>query len=129
VFTGVFTIDFFEFCFLCASCIPPQPIARTVFWHRITDVYWEIMTEEERVRLFEYLNQDSRYQQGLSEKQGDIVIFHSRFNPDNQYTVRTNFNNKEEEHRAFKMGDNYFVSSNRRIGNEYIVHVEKIVVG
>jgi RNase adaptor protein for sRNA GlmZ degradation len=118
-----FKIDFFELAFLAEACIPPRPIARTMFWQHLTDVYWEQMTEDERDHLFDWMNMNYNYKQGL-EMDEDIKVFHARFNPDTQYLVYTLRN--EEPTRAYLLRDNYYVKRNTWIQKEYITRVEKI---
>ena len=55
---STFNIDFFELSFLAEACIPPRPIARTYFWQNLSKVYWYQMTENERERLFEWINRN-----------------------------------------------------------------------
>ena len=105
-----FTIDFFELAFLAEACIPPAPIARTMFWQNLTNKYWSQMTEGERIHLFEWLQKNWQYEESLA-KEEDTQIFHARFNPDNQYLVKTNYDDKEEVHRAFKMSERYYTTS------------------
>jgi hypothetical protein len=120
-----FTIDFFELAFLAEACIPPNPIARTMFWQHLTDVYWGQMSDEERDRLFEWLNRNDYYKQSL-EKEEDTQMFHARFDPNNQYMVYTTMDGKDDVNRAFKYKDLYFVRSNSWITPEFITKVEKI---
>jgi hypothetical protein len=120
-----FTIDFFELAFLAEACIPPNPIARTMFWQRLTNVYWEQMSEEERDRLFEWLNRNDNYKRSL-EKEEETQIFHARFDPDSQYMVHTTMNGKDDVNRAFKYKDLYYVQRNSWITPEFITKVEKI---
>jgi len=120
---STFTIDFFELAFLAEACIPPRPIARTIFWHNLTERYWRQMTEGERIHLFEWLQKNWQYEESL-QKEEDTQVFHARFNPDNQYEVTTT---EKEKIRAFKMGDRYYVGTNRWVAEEYIVSVEKFV--
>jgi polynucleotide 5'-kinase involved in rRNA processing len=84
------------------------------------------MTEGERNHLFEWLQKNYGYKDSL-EKQEDTQIFHARFNPDNQYIVKTNYEGMEDERRTFKMGDKYYIDSKSSIIEEYIISVEKIV--
>ena len=119
-----FTIDFFELAFLAEACIPPNPIARTMFWQHLTDEYWGQMSEEERDRLFEWLNRNDNYKRSL-EKEEETQIFHARFDPDNQYMVHTTMNGKDDMNRAFKYKDLYYVRSNSWITPEFITKVEK----
>lgn len=119
-----FTIDFFELSFLAEACIPPRPIARAYFWKNLTDRYWEQMSEGERMNLFEWLNKNPWYPESL-EKEEDTQIFHARFDPDNQYTVKVIYQGKEEEYRAFKMKDRYYKGTTTFIADEYITEVNK----
>jgi hypothetical protein len=123
---STFQIDFFELAFLAEACIPPSPIARTMFWQSLIDKYWHQMSEGERIHLFEWLQLNYGYKDSL-EKQADTQIFHARFDPNNQYIVKTNLKGNEEEHHTFKMGDRYYTNTNSSIVEEYIVSVEKIV--
>jgi len=119
---STFNIDFFELSFLAEACIPPRPIARAMFWQDLTRKYWNQMTEGERSNLFEWLNRNPWYPESL-EKEEDTQVFHARFNPDNQYMIKTTHNN--EEHRAFKFGDRYWVGFNTFIPEENITDITK----
>jgi hypothetical protein len=117
---STFNIDFFELAFLAEACIPPRPIARMSFWQDLTRIYWEQMTEGERVHLFEWLNKNPWYPESL-EKEEETKIFHARFNPDNQYMVTTLYEDKEDIRRAFKIGDRFYTGLNTFISEEYII--------
>jgi hypothetical protein len=121
---STFTIDFFELAVLAEACIPPRPIARAMFWQSLTDKYWAQMTEGERIHLFEWLQKSWVYEESLKEE-SDTQEFHARFNPDNQYIVKTNYDGKEEEHRTYKMGDDYYTRRNYWITKEFIISIEK----
>ena len=119
-----FTIDFFELSFLAEACIPPRPIARAMFWRSLTDKYWEQMTEGQRIHLFEWIQMSWVYEESL-EKEVDTQVFHARFNPDNQYIVKTNHNDEVHEHRAYLFNGRYYTSRNRSLAEQYIVEVNK----
>ncbi len=121
-----FKIDFIELSFLAEACIPPRPIARAYFWQNLTDKYWHQMTPNERARLFEWLNRNSFYQQGLEDNQEDVLIFHARFDPNNQYMVTAKNGAEEETNHAFKKEDRYWIGTTRYIAPEYITNIEKI---
>jgi hypothetical protein len=121
-----FQIDFFELAFLAEACIPPRPIARTGFWNDLTDRFWQQMSEGERIHLFEWLQLNYGYKDSL-EKEADTQVFHARFDPDNQYMVKTNLKGNEENHRTFKMGDRYYIKRNTWITEENIVFIEKFI--
>lgn len=118
-----FQIDFFEFCFLVEACIPPRPIARSMFWEKVIDKYFYEMTQEERERLYEWVCKNYTYQEGIKNKNEDCLLFQARFSPDNQVNITTNYNGKEETHEAFVWGTRYYISSRKSIQEEYIVSV------
>ena len=120
-----FTIDFFELSFLAEACIPPRPIARACFWISLTDKYWELMTENERSRLYEWLNRNLRYEESLKEEE-DTQIFDARFNPNNQYMVSYDKGNEKGTVRAFLRNDRYWVGTTKYITEEYITSIEKL---
>jgi hypothetical protein len=122
---GNFHIDFFELLFLSQSCIPPVPIARTHFWDKLTNVHWGIMTEDERLQLFNSMNENIHYKKGLEEKNENILIFHHRFDPNNQYIVHTTHNRKKEKYRTFLHNDEYHITKNSFIQKEKIKKIEK----
>jgi len=55
-----FNIDFFEFSFLVEACIPPVPIARAVFWGKVLNEYYKVLSQEERDKLHEWLNHNPK---------------------------------------------------------------------
>lgn len=121
-----FKIDFFEFSFLVETCIPPNPIARNMFWKRVIDEHYYEMEPNERSRLWEWINLNPKYKRGLENKNEDCLLFEARFNPDNQYLVATNYEDKKETYVCFKWGDRYHTSSTTSILEEYITEIKKI---
>lgn len=120
-----FTIDFFELSFLAEACIPPRPIARTMFWQNLTDVYWQSMSESQRSLLFTWIQRNAFYQESL-DKEEDTQIFHARFDPDNQYEVTTDFKGKIEVNRTFKRNDEYWLTTRSLIAQDYITDIKKL---
>lgn len=116
-----FTIGFWELCFLAEVCIPPVPIARAKFWEELTDVYWQRMSEIERKNLREFLSNKYTYKKGLEEKVHEIEIFDARFNPENQYTVKS----ADASYMAFQYKGRYYVGTRRWIMEDKIVSIEK----
>ena len=123
---STFKIDFFELAFLAEACIPPRPITRAVFWQSLTSKYWYEMTEGERAHLFEWMQKSWVYEESLNEEE-DTQVFHARFNPDNQYAIKVDYNGEMSEYRAFKLNDNYYIDRNRWVADEYIVSVKKLI--
>jgi hypothetical protein len=120
-----FNIDFWELCFLAEACIPPRPVARTIFWHNLTNLYYHKMTKNERDRLFDFMNRNSKYEESL-KTQEDTQIFHARFDPNNQYRITTDFQDKEEVYETFLRNNKYYISGEIWISQSDIVKVEKI---
>jgi len=123
-----FNIDLFEFSFLVEACIPPRPIARAMFWDDVIDKHYNTLTDNERGRLFEWINRNPCMQDGIEEGNEDCILFNARFNPDNQYKVHTNYNDKLEVYDAFKLNDRYYIKKNTSIEDKYIVKVEKSTI-
>lgn len=117
-----FQIDFFELSFLAEACIPPRPIARAMFWDRLIDELYHKMTDNERARLFEWMNRNDQFK--LTNE--GCQLFYARFNPNNQYIVTTLYNGITEKIRCFKRDDKYWISKQRSVNETYIKDVEKI---
>lgn len=120
-----FNIDFFEFSFLVEACIPPRPIARAMFWDDVINKHYNTLTDNERARLFEWINRNPCMQDGIEELNEDCLIFNARFDPDNQYKVHTNYNEKLEIYDAFKWNDRYYIRKDTSIEDKFIIKVEK----
>ena len=120
-----FNIDFFEFSFLVEACIPPRPIARAMFWDDVINQHYNTLTNDERARLFEWINRNPCMQDGIKKLNEDCLLFNARFDPDNQYKVHTNYNDKLETYDAFKWNDMYYTRKNTSIDDKYITKVEK----
>ena len=119
-----FNINFEEFKILTSVAIPPRPIARAMFWDDVIDKHYNTLTDNERGRLFEWINRNSWMQDGIKEGNEDCLLFNARFNPDNQYKVHTNYNDKLEVYDAFKLNDRYYIKKNTSIEDKYITKVE-----
>lgn len=122
-----FSIDFFELCVLAEACIPPRPIARTMFWQSLTDMYWEQMTENERGRLFNWIQINPYYEDSLS-KEEDTQVFHARFDPNNQYEITYLFENTTDSVRTFLYKERYCTSKSRFITPDYITRIQKLLI-
>ena len=117
-----FVIDFFELAFLTEVCLPASTIARHCFFMNTIDRYYFQMSWEQRKHFFEWITPK------LKMEHEESRIFHARYNPENQYLVKTSFEGKEEEVEAFLFEDKYMITSARRVNDEYILSVEKLTV-
>jgi hypothetical protein len=118
----IFKIDFFELAFLAEACIPPVPIARSMFWNRLIDEYHEQMSEDERARLFEWIQRNPRF----NMNNPDCYVFAKRFDPDNQYAIHAYKDKKRALYNCFKVGDRFYIKTNTSIKPEYITKFVKI---
>lgn len=121
-----FCVDFIELAFLVEACIPPQPIARSMFWQSVIDDYYHQMSEDERKRLYEWISSNPTYQDGIKLGVKDCLLFDARFDPFNQYKVHTYYEGKEETYLCFKWNDQYHISSTTSILEDYITNVENL---
>lgn len=119
---GKFVIDFFELAFLTESCLPASTIARHCFFMNTIDRYYFQMTWEQRKHFFEWISPK------LNMEHEESRIFHARYNPENQYLVKTSHEGKEEAVEAFLFENKYMITSARRINQDYILSFTKMVV-
>lgn len=119
-----FNIDFFEFAFLVEACIPPMPIGRACFWEKVIDIHYHELTQDERKRLFTWITEHPKF----TNEDEDCRLFYARFNPENQYIVKTEFEGKIEEHECFRFNDNFHMTKSRFIAPEYIINYQKLMV-
>jgi hypothetical protein len=99
------------------ACIPPRPIARAHFWDKVIDTYYHELTWQERSRLHDWITRSSLF----DINNQDCAIFEARYNPQNQYLVKTIYNEKEEHHECFLYNENYHVSKNTRVDKAFII--------
>lgn len=121
-----FNIDFFEFAFLVEACIPPRPIARSMFWNDVIDKHYHVLTDDERERLFDWINREYGMIEGLKKEDEQCLLFNARFDKDNQYDVKSIYKEKEEITRTFKWKDRYHISKNQSINEEFIIEIIKV---
>lgn len=121
---ATFKIDFFELLILSENCIPPVPIARSMFFDNLTDKYYKEMNSEQRKGLFNFIRKNDKFD--LNNE--SCNIFYSRFNPDNQYLIsaKNDSAKKEETIEAFFRNDKYWISTNTYVSQEFIVSIKKI---
>jgi hypothetical protein len=121
-----FLIDFHEFSFLVEACIPPRPIARTMFWYDVIDKHYYTLSKEQRAHLYEWVGKSWSFSKGIEENNEDCLLFQARYNPDNQYKVTTDFHGKIEEKECFLLKDNYHINRTTSVLPEYITKIEKL---
>lgn len=122
-----FTIDFFELSFLAKACIPPAPIARSMFFDKMIDDYYHEMTDSERLRIFEYMNMNTRYLQKLKEGDEKVLLFQNRFNPENQFLLSYDTGKEKGTIEAFLHKDNYVLNTRTSINKEFVKKAEPLL--
>lgn len=126
VLANRFNIDFFEFSFLVEACIPPRPIARAMFWDNVINKHYHVLTENERQRLFEWINRCDNFTYNLPTNE-DCQLFNARFDKENQYNVITKFRDGiVTANLCFKWNDRYHISKTQSVNEEYIIEVIKV---
>ena len=120
-------LDIFEMYYLLESCFRGSHL-RSGTIVRFVDEWYGLFTPQQRKSLRDWILRDVYY--GKFERRpsccGEDEIFMARYDPDNQYRVKTLFDGKEEIHEAFLRDGRYYTKSNRFIAEEYIISVEKI---
>lgn len=119
-------IDFFEFCFLVEACFGKRPIARSMFFNRVIDKYYYVLTQNERDRLFEWLNKNPSFNYELLNGEESCLLFNARFDKNNQYLVTVNYKSKESVFETFKFKDKYWTRVPSFVEPKYITKVEKM---
>jgi len=113
-----FKIDFFELLFLAEVCIPPKPIARSMFWDKLINEHHDEMNDNERSHFFELMKPK------LNLEDENCGIFFARYNPQNQYSVSCFHQGKAQVIRAFRRNDRYWTAKTVWIDPQYIKEVK-----
>lgn len=119
-------IDFFEFCFLVEACFGKRPIARSMFFNRVINEYYHVLTQNERDRLFEWLNKNPSFNYELLNDEESCLLFNARFDKNNQYLVTVNYKGKESVFETFKLKGKYCTRVTSFVEPEYIIKIEKM---
>lgn len=116
------TIDLFELSFLAEACIPPVPIARSMFWTRLIDEIYNLLTEQERNQMFEWITNHDRFDMNNP----DCREFYLRYNPDKQYIVEAKVRQTVGKFETY-LGDNGMYKSkiNLWVDPDSILSVKK----
>jgi hypothetical protein len=117
----MFRIDFFELLFLAEVCIPQVPIARAVFFENLSTIHYQQMNNEQKKKMFDFITKNQRFD--ITNE--DCLNFYNRFNPDNQFNVLTDYQNKKEIKQTYLHKEKYHVTKNQWIDEKYIVSIDK----
>ena len=120
-----FEIDFFEFSFLVEACIPPRPIARAMFLDDVINKHYHVLTENERERLFEWINRCDNFTYNLANNE-ECQLFNARFDKENQYNIKTLYDGKEQIIATFKWNGKYHISKTQSVNEEYIIEINNL---
>jgi hypothetical protein len=122
----MFQIDFFELSFLAEACIPPQPIARTMFWQRLIDKIYYDLDQDQRDKMYKWMNRNLNFEWSLNEGNKDCQMFNARFDKENCFDLETEYEGKKERiENTFLWEGEYYTSHRQHIIREYITKIEK----
>lgn len=116
-----FSINFNELCILAEVCMPPSPIARSVFWAKLTDEISLQLTESQKAELFKLITEKDYF----NKNNRDAQLFYARFNPQNQYVVSVEIDGLYQQFRCWLFEGNYRITTTQDIIQTYIFKVEK----
>lgn len=116
-----FSINFNELCILAEVCMPPSPIARSVFWAKLTDEISLQLTEAQKAELFKLITEKDYF----NKNNRDAQLFYARFNPQNQYVVSVEIEGLYQQFRCWLFEGNYRITTTQDIIPKYIFKVEK----
>lgn len=113
--------------YLLESCFRGSHL-RSDTIQRFVDEWYDLFTPQQRKDLRDWILRDVYYGkfEPQSSRCGEDEKFMARYDPDNQYRVKTLYDGEEEIHEAFLLDGRYYTKSNRFIAEEYITSVEKI---
>ena len=123
----IVNLDFFEMYYLLESCFRGSHL-RSGTIARFVDEWYGLFAPQQRKNLRDWILRDVYYGkfEPMSSCCGEDETFMARYDPDNQYKVKTLYDGEEEIHEAFLRDGRYYTKSNRFIAKEYITSVEKI---
>lgn len=116
-----FKIDFFELCFLAEACIPAVPIGRACFWEKLINHHYFELSKDESNKFFEWICKNSRF----DLENEACKLFYDRFNPDNQYTVKTLYEGIEKVYDCFLHNGKYHISKTQSVYEKCIIDIKK----
>jgi len=116
-----FTICFFDLMFLSESVTGGNTIARSVCFDNFSDIHYHNMSDDERKQFFDYVQE----QHGFNLKKEQCRHFVARFNPENQWSVKTNYNGRVQWVDCYIYNENYHISKDRFINPEHILQAKK----
>jgi hypothetical protein len=120
-----FKISFLELMVLSQNCIPPTNVPRTLFWRKLIDEHYKLMSDEQRIKLYKWMRTNSKYLDGLKDEHW-IQVFDGRYNPETQYKVTiVHLDGKYEVIDVFLVDDRYHLDSETEIGKDWIINVNK----
>lgn len=115
----VFKVDFHELLFLAEVCIPPKPIARTIFFEELSDIHFYQMTPQQRFKLFKVITEHKNFDMSNEYCQH----FNARFNPQTQYKAITK-EGKEIIH-LYKFKETYHVKKMVLLNMDMVKSIDK----
>lgn len=117
-----FNINFLEFSFLVETCIPPVPIARSMFFKKVSDYHYHLMTDEQRKELLELVTTNSKF----NINNQDCSHFFDRYTPNNQYLIGVK--GEDDFIYAYLHNNRFHTKKDTLVLNEMIESVTKLTI-
>lgn len=121
-FSNSFVVNFDEFCILTEACIPTRPIARTMFFNKISDYYYNVFDDMQKEQMFNVVTKNKNF----NIKDDDSAHFVARFSKDNQYKITTVYKGEIGVKLTYKLLERYHIDRITSILEEYITNIEKL---
>ncbi|EKB47611.1 hypothetical protein [Cecembia lonarensis] len=120
------TIDHFELMVLIESSWNPGTILRYSIIKKSIDTWFFDLNRDQAKAVYNYFN-TYRFTKEKSIFSNEIQdIFFHRFDPSNQYDILVKNEGKKETLKAFRYKNSYWVSSDTRINEDYILLINKV---
>ena len=104
-------LDLFELSFLTEACLPPRPIARTVFFQRVIHEIYHELNDKERANILEWMTRSATDRCEDDELYQEFV---ARYSPETQYVVTCEWKGETIEKEAFLFNGKYKSGKNRQ---------------
>jgi hypothetical protein len=117
----MYKIDFIFLLNYAKYCIPPTSPFQESFFESLSENYYNQFSKEERKRMFDTIVKNESF----SLDNQACVLFHNRFNPNNQYLVSAKKDLLNETILCYDHYGQMHISKNVSVQEKYIIKIEK----
>lgn len=115
-------IDYFEFTVLVEASWHAGTILRHTIMAKAINVWYHDLRPKDREAAYNFFNR-------IMADSKDLEIqkrFFARFNPNNQYEVKTKFNGLTVWTDTYRFEDKYWINTSSHLNEDYIITVNKL---